>query len=233
MRYLLVQQECELVRRWLEDPATATFDQARNSLGPTVAMPIQQQATLRREPSRGGRVDGGRPKDTDLRPVVQEIDDYLLGGRGVRHRSGVKLVTPRAMLARMRWIVRVAEADLGQLEETVVLRLRSLNLSLRLREAWNEDLWLETKLDDSASESGVLMLTVTGVLAREATRTECGYHTVPGLEQEVPGLFLVQEVGAADRPVVVRELRFRGEAPELVSPTVGELKFEPWLSTAN
>ncbi len=242
MRYLLVQQECELVRRWLEDPATATFDQARNSLGPTVAMPIQQQATLRREPSRGGRVDGGRPKDTDLRPVVQEIDDYLLGGRGVRHRSGVKLVTPRAMLARMRWIVRVVEADLGQLEETVVLRLRSLNLSLRrqlgvyaqrLREAWNEDLWLETKLDDSASESGVLTLTVTGVLAREATRTECGYHTVPGLEQEVPGLFLVQEVGAADRPVVVRELRFRGEAPELVSPTVGELKFEPWLSTAN
>ncbi|MFM8583263.1 MAG: hypothetical protein ACKOFW_17480, partial [Planctomycetaceae bacterium] len=134
------------------------------------------------------------------------------------------------------------EADLGQLEETVVLRLRSLNLSLRrqlgvyaqrLREAWNEDLWLETKLDDSASESGVLLLTVTGVLAREATRTECGYHTVPGLEQEVPGLFLVQEVGAADRPVVVRELRFRGEAPELVSPTVGELKFEPWLSTAH
>jgi hypothetical protein len=242
VRYLLVQQESELVRRWLEDPATAAFDQGKNRASPTVAVPVQLQATLRREPARGGRQDGGRPKDTNLRPVVQEIDEYLLGGSGVTMRREAHLASPRVMLARMHWISRVAEAELNQLDETVVLQLRSLSLSLRrqlgiyvqrLREAWNDELWLETSLDESASEAGVLTLTVTGVLAREATRFECGYHLVPGLELAVPGLFSVQNVDKPDYPVMVRELRFRGEIPELVSPTVRELQCEPWLSPAD
>jgi hypothetical protein len=169
--------------------------------------------------------------------ATQDIHDYLSHKSTMPDNELAVPDSPEALLARCRWLHQVAFVDLSRMDESAVLEVACLDLSMRrhlglfsqrLRDAWTEEVGLETTADLSREESGVVTLKVSGILARDYTNRECGYHSIGKLALAVPGLLWVREVGLPGRDVLVRSLRFTGEGKELLAPRVADLRQHAW-----
>jgi hypothetical protein len=234
-RYLIVQEELHRLERGLELVTAALETRRKESAGGGTAVPVR--STKRRAPTRNSYRWSKKDLNEDDHLATQDIHDYLSHKSTTSDTELAVPDSPEALLARCRWVHRVALADLSRMDETAVLEVACLDLSMRrhlglflqrLRDTWTEELGLESLADLSREESGVVTLTVSGILARDYTDRECGYHSIGGLALAVPGLLSVREAGRPARDVLVRSLRFTGEGRELLAPTVADLRQQAW-----
>jgi hypothetical protein len=237
-RYLIVQEELHRIERGVEVVTAALEARRKANAGGGTAVPVR--STKRRAPTRIWYKSYRRDKkdlNEDDHLATQDIHDYLSHKSTKSDNELTVPDSPEALLARCRWVHRVALVDLSRMDETAVLEVACLDLSMRrhlglfvqrLRDAWTEELGLETTADLSREESGVVTLTVSGILARDYTDRECGYHSIGGLALAVPGLLSVREAGRPARDVLMRSLRFAGEGRELLAPTVADLRQQAW-----
>ena len=237
-RYLMVQEELHRLERGLELVTAALETRRKEHAAGGPAVPVRSTRRravkwTRRLQRHLGSVDD---LNEDDHQVTREIHDYLVDEPTAAVKQRVPN-SPEGLLAHSRWVHRVALAELSRMDESVVLEVTCLDLSMRwhlglfvqrLRDAWTEELWLETHLDSSREEGGVLTLTVSGVLARDYTTRACGYHSIGEVSLRGPGLLLVRAVGALERDVLVQSLRFAQEGRELLTPTAADLRRQVW-----
>jgi ATP-dependent Clp protease ATP-binding subunit ClpC len=232
VRYLIVQDELHRLERGLEVVTAALEARRKENAVSGTAVPIR--GTKRRAQTRKWSTND---LNVDDHLATQDIHDYLSHKSTMPDNELAVPDSPEALLARCRWLHQVAFVDLSRMDESAVLEVACLDLSMRrhlglfsqrLRDAWTEEVGLETTADLSREESGVVTLKVSGILARDYTNRECGYHSIGKLALAVPGLLWVREVGLPGRDVLVRSLRFTGEGKELLAPRVADLRQHAW-----
>jgi hypothetical protein len=243
-RYLLVQDELPRLKTWVEE-LLAAHDAAQKvgRMGSVMksgrSSPLKPENVRRRGPSHGNVVNRAAADD--------EIDDFLETRFDGPSRDVDLTHEPQALLARCRWVVAVAEAEPGELDQTVCVCIRSpdptasagvTKLVERFRETWTDELALETTLDNDNPAGHNQKIRLRGALARHYAGVEAGFHVLRCVESPSPKLLSVQLEGEEIPNMIVRTLELPEENPlkkNLVTqhqpdpvPTVDILRKEAW-----
>jgi ATP-dependent Clp protease ATP-binding subunit ClpA len=234
-RYLLVQDETRRLKQWHEEIRLALAARKHAASGTVVSRPGRTAKGLvirRKGPSHGNQV--GRDAADD------EIDDFVETRFAGPPRDVNLHDEPMDLIARCRWVHRVATIELSRVDETVQLRISCLDLAglrfmepyiERLREAWSDELGLETELHDDFEDARTRGLSVRGMLARDYAEQEIGYHMTEPEFAITPSLFCVHEALAAPRDMIVRPMFFQDHSVsrlKLVWPMVETLRRLAW-----
>ena len=151
------------------------------------------------------------------------------------------------MLARCRWVIAVALAELSELDQAVCVCIRSADptasagvtkLVERLLAIWTDELALEATLEPSNIAGHNQRIHLRGALARHYASVEAGFHVLRTAASASPKLLSVQLESEEIPNMIVRTLELPEENPlkknpmthhqaELF-PTVEILRQEAW-----
>ncbi len=241
-RYLLVQDELPRLKTWVEELLAA--HEAAQNLGRMGGVMksgrphMKQEIIRRRGPSHGDIVSRAAADD--------EIDDFLETRFDGPTRDVDLSCEPQALLARCRWVVAIARTTQSELDQSVRVRLQSLDpsassgvkkLAERLVETWNDELALEATLEQANEAGHGQRIQLRGALARHYASAVAGFHVLRSTASASPALVSVQVDDEDVLDVIVRTYEFSGENrvkphpavdPEDPFPTAEHLRQEAW-----
>jgi hypothetical protein len=219
----LVQDELPRLKTWVEELLAA--HEAAQKVGRMGGVMksgrthFKQEIIRRRGPSHGNIVSRAAADD--------EIDDFLETRFDGPSRDVDLTQEPQALLARCRWVVAVAEAESGDLDQTVCVCIRSpdptasagvTKLVERFRETWTDELALETTLDNDNATGHNQKIRLRGALARHYAGVEAGFHVLRSAASASPKLLSVQLEGEEIPNLIVRTLELPEENPLKKNP---------------
>jgi hypothetical protein len=233
-RYLLVQDERPRLQNWLEELQAAQKAVPLTGNPGVISKPGRTGSatsrTIRRKgPSHGNVVNRAAADD--------EIDDFFENRSETPARDvDLEVETPR-LLARCCWVHEVAAADTAQLDETMTLRVHSLDpthlqyaalYSQRLAETWTDELALETSVEPDPAGLHSHIVRLKGVLATHYASAECGFHAITSPKSPCPTLICVQGVNQPISEILVRRVQHHEANISQTFPPPEELRHFAW-----
>jgi len=233
-RYLLVQDELPRLKTWLEELQLAQRVSSSTGSSGVISKPAKTGSAASRTirgkgPSHGNVLNRAAADD--------EIDDFFENRFESPPRDVDLAEETPGLLARCCWVRTVAAAEIAQLDETVTLRVDSLDptrtqhaalYAQRLAETWTDELALETSIDPGPAGQHSHIVRLRGVLATQYAAAECGFHAITGSNSHCPMLICVQVINQPISEILVRRVQSHEANVAQTFPSADELRQRAW-----